>query len=290
MRYFEVDFKIEVPQELMGDVCDVLSALAGEAGFETFEETVTGLKGYVQQSLFLPSVLDGLLDAFPFPEAHISYQVAEAEDRDWNEQWEQEGFSPIEVGNRCVVHDGRHFDGVSIGNYEIAVEIDAHLAFGTGTHETTKMMLSALLALDIPAKRVLDCGCGTGILGIAALKAGAAEAVGYDIDEWSAENARHNAIINGVEERFTSLLGDVSMLKQVEGRFDVVLANINRNILLADLPSFASKLKMGGTLLMSGFYESDVPLLVEAAKHENLTQIGLLNDGNWACLQFVNKR
>lgn len=289
MKYYEVDFKIEVAQELMGDVCDVLSALAGEAGFETFQETEIGLKGYVQQTLFLPTVLDGLIEAFPFPEAHISYQVAEAEDRDWNEQWEQEGFAPIVVGKRCVVHDGRHFDGVSIGDYEIAVEIDAHLAFGTGTHETTKMMLEALLAHELTGKRVLDCGCGTGILGIAALKAGAAEVVGYDIDEWSAENARHNAIINRVEERFTSLLGDVSVLKQVDGQFDVVLANINRNILLADLPAFAANLKSDGILLLSGFYENDISLLTEAAKQENLVCDKLLTDSNWACLQFISK-
>ena len=158
------------------------------------------------------------------------------------------------------------------------------MAFGTGTHETTRMMVSALLALPLEGMRVLDCGTGTGILSIAALKLGCHEAVGYDIDEWSVDNARHNAVINGVDNRFESLLGDASILNKVEGCFDVVVANINRNILLADMPAFAAKLSPTGTLLLSGFYTADVPLLTEKAESLGLKLSAQKCDNDWCCL------
>jgi len=286
MKYYEVDFTIDVMQELFCDARDVLSAMAGEAGFETFEETEKGLLGYVQQALFRQEVLDEMLQAFPFEEAHIEYKVREAEDRDWNEQWEQEGFQPIVVGETCVIHDGRHTEGICTENFPVNVEIDARLAFGTGTHETTRMMVARLLELDLRGKRVLDCGCGTGILGIVALKRGASEAVGYDIDEWSVDNARHNAVINRVEERFVSRLGDVSVLQDIAGEFDVILANINRNILLADMEHFRRKMADGGILLLSGFYGEDTPLLTRRAEELGWRCFAENKDGEWACLSF----
>jgi ribosomal protein L11 methyltransferase len=300
MKYFEVDFCIHAPEMLFQDACDLLSAMAGEAGFETFEETGTGLKGYVQQSLFDEQALKEVLTAFPFEEVAVTYTVEEADNQDWNAQWEQEGFEPIVVrgsgeekkkGPVVIIHDGRHLpadissfhsDGLS----PITIEIDAHLAFGTGTHETTRMMVSSLLEMDLEGKTVLDCGCGTGILGIAALKHGARHCVGYDIDEWSAENARHNAIINGVEEQYTALLGDASVLKEVNGSFDVVMANINRNILLNDMPVFRNKMKPGGHLLLSGFYQQDVPMLLEKAASLDLKPIGQKEEGDWISLRF----
>ena len=132
--------------------------------------------------------------------------------------------------------------------------------------------------------RVLDCGTGTGILSIVALKLGATEAVGYDIDEWSADNARHNAVINRVDDRFTSLLGDSSVLDKVEGTFDLVLANINRNILLADMPRFVSKMHQGSVLILSGFYIADIEILVEKAKTLGLSPVFQNNDKDWACI------
>ena len=241
MKYFEVDFTIS---PYSADASDVLAAMAGEAGFETFEETETGLKGYVQQSLFDVSVLKTALEDFPFEDTTISYDIREAEDRDWNEQWEQEGFEPIVISENLIIHDGRHLPD---STPDIAIEIDAKLAFGTGTHETTRMICSTLLELQ-PKGRVLDCGTGTGILSICALKLGAQEAIGYDIDEWSVDNARHNAVINQIDNRFTSLLGDASILNKVEGTFDLVMANINRNILLNDMPQFVSKMNADDAL------------------------------------------
>ena len=280
MKYFEVNFTIS---PYSTDAGDVLAAMAGEAGFETFEETETGLKGYVQQQLFDETALKSSLEDFPFMETTVTYEIREAEDKDWNEQWEQEGFEPISVADRLVIHDGRHLpDSLA----DIAIEIDAKLAFGTGTHETTRMICASLLETDLTGRRVLDCGTGTGILSICALKLGAKEAIGYDIDEWSVDNARHNAVINRVDERFTSLLGDASVLNNVEGDFDVVLANINRNILLADMPLFCQKMVQGATLILSGFYADDCQQLIEKAQSLGLMLAGKKEDHDWACLSF----
>lgn len=281
MKYFEVEFTIN---PMSADASDLLAAIAGDAGFETFEEAENGLKGYVQQSLFDEDALRSCIADFPIEGISIIYNVREAEDRDWNEQWEQEGFEPIIIPP-LAIHDGRHLPEVES---EISIEIDAKLAFGTGTHETTRMICKELISTvpELEEVRVLDCGTGTGILSIAALKLGASEAVGYDIDEWSADNARHNAVINRVDERFTSLLGDASVIDTIEGEFDLVLANINRNILLADMPCFVSKMHSGSKLILSGFYTADSPLLIQKAADLGLTFVSQNQDQDWACLVF----
>lgn len=276
MKYFEVEFTIS---PYSADAADLFASLAGDAGFETFEETETGLKGYVQQSLFDEDALRECIEDFPFEGTSIIYNVREAEDRDWNEQWEQEGFEPIVIADQLVIHDGRHLPEV---DSKVQIEIDAKLAFGTGTHETTRMICTQLLKL---AKgRVLDCGTGTGILSICALKLGATEAVGYDIDEWSVDNARHNAVINRVDDRFTSLLGDAKILENIDEKFDIVLANINRNILLADMPMFVSKMHEGSLLILSGFYSDDCEILIEKAHSIGLKLVSKTTDHDWACL------
>ena len=300
MKYYEVDFTLS---PYAADASDILAALAGEAGFETFEETETGLKGYVQQALFDEEALKTALADFPFDGITVNYEVCEAEDRDWNEQWENEGFEPIVIERKVesgkwkensicgiIIHDGRHLP-IEVSSFHfplssfLQIEIDAKLAFGTGTHETTRMVCSTLL--EHTGTRVLDCGTGTGILSICALKLGAASAVGYDIDEWSVDNARHNAVINQVDDRFTALLGDASILyNKVEGLFDLVLANINRNILLADMPLFRQKMAPGARLILSGFYTDDIPLLVEKANSLGLTLESQKQDNSWACLTF----
>ena len=289
MKYFEVEFTIS---PYSSDASDLLAALAGDAGFETFEETSTGLCGYVQQSLFSEEVLRESISDFPFEEVSIRYDIREAEDRDWNEQWEQEGFEPILLPG-LVIHDGRHLPTEDISHL-LEIEIDAHLAFGTGTHETTRMICSTLLDLFTPSPshlfpKVLDCGTGTGILSICALKLGATEAIGYDIDEWSVDNARHNAVINHVDDRFTSLLGDATILNKVEGTFNLVMANINRNILLNDLPLFRQKMAPDAILILSGFYTADSPLLIEKAATLGLTLIQQKADNDWACLVFKSQ-
>lgn len=260
---------------------ELLPALLVDCGFESFEDTDNGVTGYVQQDRWDEEALRQVLSCFPLPDTVITYERQEAEDRNWNEQWEKEGFAPIVIDDTLVIHDGRHLPTTP---YPISIEIDAHQAFGTGNHQTTRMIVSTLREMDLSNKRVLDCGCGTGILSIAALKMGACEAVGYDIDEWSADNARHNAVINQVDDRFTALLGDASVLQQVEGTFDVVLANINRNILLADMPMFQQKMTADGLLILSGFYTADIPLLEERAIALGMKKKAQRTEDDWACL------
>ena len=286
MKYFEVEFTLS---PYSADASDVLSAMAGEVGFESFEETADGLLGYVQQSLFSEAALQEVIADFPFDGVSIKYEIREAEDCDWNEAWEQEGFEPIVLPG-LIIHDGRHLPAEVSSLHTphstlLDIEIDAHQAFGTGTHETTRMICTELIQHPRVA-RVLDCGTGTGILSICALKLGATEAIGYDIDEWSVDNARHNAVINHVDDRFTSLLGDATILNKVEGTFDLVLANINRNILLADMPAFRQKMAPGATLILSGFYTTDSPMLIEKAATLGLTLQQQKEDHDWACLVF----
>lgn len=286
MRYYEVTFSVNAPADSLSDACNLVAALAGEAGFESFEETAGGLKGYVQTALFNREALEEALKDFTFADTTVSYDVKEAENRDWNEAWEREGFEPISIGDKCVVHDGRHLPQKRAS---IEVEIDAKQAFGTGNHETTRMILTALSHMDLAGKSLLDAGCGTGILGIAAVKMGASHVTGYDIDEWGAENARHNAVANHVDGQITILLGDSSLLDGIGNTFDIVVANINRNILLNDIRRFSYVLNVGGTMLLSGFYTEDAALLEEKAAGLGLRK-QCMSDGNgWACLAFTKE-
>ena len=294
MKYFEINMTIEPCSQ---DAQDLLAALTAEAGMETFEETETGLKGYAQQQLFDEDALQQTISMFPMEGVTISYTVSEAEDKDWNEQWEQEGFEPIEVRSQMedgrsktlLIHDGRHLPSELTSHLSpltTEIEIDAHMAFGTGTHETTRMICGQLLNMNLEGKRILDCGCGTGILGICALKLGAASCVGYDIDEWSTDNTRHNAVINRVENRLEALCGDATLLSRYAPEFDVVLANINRNILLQDMECFVSVMAPGATLILSGFYQADCQMLEEKAQTLGLQVSTIHNDGEWACCVF----
>lgn len=282
MKYLVAEFKIECQDGMIQIARDLLTDALGEAGFETFEDTEDGIKGYVQESLFDENAMNDVISNFMLPDVTINAKIQEAEYKNWNEEWEEAGFERININDSITIYDARHDDGNGIAS-GISIGIETKQAFGTGTHETTRMIVSTLLNIDLKGKRVLDCGCGTGILGIAASKLGASEVVGYDIDEWSSENAIHNAELNGVGN-MKVMLGDASVLKSVEGKFDVVLANINRNILLADMPAFVSVMADNSLLILSGFYVSDVDLLIEKASSLGLSKIGSKSDSEWTCL------
>lgn len=282
MKYLVAEFKIECQDGMIQIARDLLTDALGEAGFETFEDTEDGTKGYVQESLFDKGAMNDVISNFMLPDVSISANIQEAEYKNWNEEWEEAGFERININDSITIYDARHDDGAGIAS-GISIGIETKQAFGTGTHETTRMIVSTLLNIDLKGKRVLDCGCGTGILGIAASKLGASEVVGYDIDEWSSENAIHNAELNGVGN-MKVMLGDASVLKSVEGKFDVVLANINRNILLADMPAFVSVMADESLLILSGFYASDVDLLIEKASSLGLSKIDSKSDSEWTCL------
>ncbi len=284
MKYYKVDFTI---QPCSQDARDILAAMAGEVGFETFEESEEGLTGYVQQALFNQEALEQTIEYFPIVDTRILYKVTEAEDKDWNEQWEQEGFDPIIIDDgKLVIHDGRHLPDSqrSTLNAQLSIEIDAHLAFGTGTHETTRMICATLLKEELKGKKLLDAGCGTGILGIAALKLGAESVTAYDIDEWSSDNTRHNAVINQVDDRMTILCGDATLLDAIDEHFDYVVANINRNILLQDMERFLQVMAKDSKLILSGFYTEDIPLLEAKGQELGLTMERQREDNHWACI------
>lgn len=282
MKYLVAEFKIECQDGMIQIARDLLTDALGEAGFETFEDTEDGIKGYVQESLFDENAMNDVISNFMLPDVSIIANIQEAEYKNWNKEWEEAGFERININDSITIYDARHDDGNGIAS-GISIGIETKQAFGTGTHETTRMIVSTLLNIDLKGKRVLDCGCGTGILGIAASKLGASEVVGYDIDEWSSENAIHNAELNGVGN-MKVMLGDASVLKSVEGKFDVVLANINRNILLADMPAFVSVMADESLLILSGFYASDVDLLIEKAASLGLSKIDSKSDSEWTCL------
>ena len=282
MKYLVAEFKIECQDGMIQIARDLLTDALGEAGFETFEDTEDGIKGYVQESLFDENAMNDVISNFMLPDVTINANIQEAEYKNWNEEWEEAGFERININDSITIYDARHDDGNGIAS-GISIGIETKQAFGTGTHETTRMIVSTLLNIDLKGKRVLDGGCGTGILGIAASKLGASEVVGYDIDEWSSENAIHNAELNGVGN-MKVMLGDASVLKSVEGKFDVVLANINRNILLADMPAFVSVMADDSLLILSGFYASDVDLLIEKASSLGLSKIDSKSDSEWTCL------
>lgn len=285
MKYFEVDFQLS---PLSQDACDILAALTADAGFESFEETQHGIRGYVQQPLLDRQALEDIVNNFPIMGTNIIYTISETEDKDWNEQWEQEGFEPIIVGNnRLAIHDGRHLPSQPA---DISVEIDARLAFGTGTHETTQMICEWMLDMPMKGLRVMDAGCGTGILGIIALKLKASHVTAYDIDEWSSDNTRHNAVINHVDSQLSVYCGDASLLDSKTADYDLVLANINRNILLNDMPHFCQIMKQDAKLILSGFYTEDIPLLEARGKELGLTLTGAKNRDKWASIimQRVN--
>lgn len=274
MKYIEVTFTME-STELFRDL--LVDALGNEGPYESFVETKEGLKAYVQASQYDAGWLASIVQAFPVP---LHYEVAEMEDRDWNAEWEKEHKTVLVQYNggsvwvRAPFHP--HRDDV---DYELIIE--PKMSFGTAHHPTTYMMLSYVAELPMAGRRVLDMGCGTAVLGILAKMRGAAYVEGVDIDEWAFNNARENAASNGVE--LTLKLGDANSL---QGNFDVVIANINRNILLNDMDRYAAVLNPGGTLLLSGFYEADEGVLIAKANELGLMFEDKKNRDGWSALQL----
>lgn len=283
MKYLAAHFNIACAADALQAARDLTAYIAGEAGFESFEDTPNGIDGYVQEQLFDKQTLDSGISSFPIDGVSITYNINKVEDQDWNTVWEQAGFEPINIDNRIIVYDAKT-SAPQHSQDAIIIAIDARQAFGTGTHETTQMVIAQLLETDLQGKNVLDCGCGTGILSIAAAKCGAKCCAAYDIDEWSVENSKHNAALNQVEVDVR--LGDATVTNSISGTFDVVMANINRNILLADMPVFAGKMNQGGILIMSGFYQEDAEMIIAKARSLGLTPVGQRTNGDWTCLTF----
>lgn len=285
MEYNVTHFKIKVSEELM-EVCrELLADAVSEAGYEAFADTDDGVDAWVQTQQYDAALTQQMLEDFPIEGAEISFVTEEVEQQNWNEEYEKEVFEPIRVEG-CIIYDAASEDAETLKEEApIAIAIDQQMAFGNGAHETTKMIVTELLSRDLNGKRFLDCGCGTGILSIVAKKCGASHVTAYDIDEWSVENTKHNAEINKVE-LLDILLGDVSVLSHVDGVFDIIAANINRNILLADMPQIVETLSPDGFLILSGFYEEDAMQLCEKASTLGLYEVGRKVTNNWTMLVF----
>ena len=285
MKYLVAKFDIEAKDsKTMETACDLLCDLLGQVGFEAFEETEEGLDAYILEESFDKKSMD-ILQEFCLSGVVWSYKVENVEDKDWNETWEQAGFDPIVIGDKCIIYDAKHPIPDTL-HPQVNVGIDARLAFGTGNHETTRMVISALFDMEVEGRRVLDCGCGTGILGIVASLLGAKEVIGYDIDEWSVENTKDNLLLNHIYNNVEVVVGDSSVLEG-QPKADLLIANINRNILLQDLPRFAQAIKPDGQMILSGFYLSDVTVLTEAAAQQGFSLLETKSEEEWAMLLFV---
>lgn len=278
MKYYEIKFKTTPANEV---VSDILSALAAEAGCESFEYTEDGMTAYVQQALFDEAVLKEQLEVFPIPDTQITYTVAEAEDKDWNEEWEKNYFQPIVIDNQCVIHSTFHKD-IPAAKYDII--INPQMAFGTGHHETTSLMIGELINAELQDKKVLDMGCGTSILAIMAAKRGAKAITAIDIDDWCVENSKDNLQLNGIDN-VNVFQGDANSLENMD--FDVIIANINRNILLNDMHHYVACMYPGSVIFMSGFYVQDIPSIQAEGERLGLTFQYFREKNNWCVVKLT---
>ena len=265
---------------------DLLCEIAGRAGFESFEDENNIVYGYIQKELFDKDLLDNNIQFIPLNNIKISYILQDIKNKNWNEAWEETGFEPIIIKNKCIIHDTIHAETPNLNNI-LDIIIDTKQAFGTGNHETTFMIANRLFDIDIYGKSILDCGCGTGILSIISSKLGAKQVTGYDIDEWSVENTKHNCTLNN-EKNIKVLHGDADIISSLDSKYDIVLANINRNILLHDMPKFKLAMVPNATLILSGFYMQDADLLINKAKELNIKETRRNTKNNWCMLEFIN--
>lgn len=273
--YIGYHFTIE-PKELGSEI---LIAELGEKAFESFTETETGIDAFVQKELWDATILDGIF-ILQSEEFNINYTFEEIEQINWNEEWEK-NFEPIEVDGKC--HVRAPFHPKTEAEFDIVIE--PKMSFGTGHHETTHMMIQHLLEMDVNGLKTLDMGCGTAILAILAEMKGAQPIDAIDIDNWCYLNSIENAERNNCKY-ITVYEGDAALLQ--DKKYDLIIANINRNILLNDMQSYVDCLNAGGTILFSGFYEEDIPFIDNSCTEKGLTYIKKFQRNNWVSLKYVN--
>lgn len=256
---------------------EILIAQLGEKAFESFIETETGIIAYVQKELCTEDILDDI-QILTSDEFQTTYTIEEIEQVNWNEEWEK-NFEPIDVDGMCHVRAPFH----EKTNAQFDIVIEPKMSFGTGHHETTHMMIQHLLAMNVANMKTLDMGCGTAILAILAEMKGAKPIDAIDIDNWCYLNSIENAERNNCTH-ITVYEGDASLL--TDKKYDLIIANINRNILLNDMHTYANCLSSGGVLLLSGFYNEDIPFIDESCTTNNLTFESKLERNNWVSLKY----
>lgn len=260
-----------------------MAAMLAEAGYESFVPDEKGLTAYVPAGQFSADILKEIESEFPLRNIAIQFSHCVIEGKDWNQEWEKHYFQPIIIDNRCVIHSSFHKD-IPKADYDIV--IDPKMAFGTGHHATTSLIIAQLLETDLRGKAVIDMGTGTGILAILAAMRGASPVSAIEIDPFAESNARENVRLNG-QPQINVILGDASALASLTPA-DIFIANINRNIITADIARYADRLKSGGVMLLSGFYEKDIPVILEAASGLKLSYSSHTVKGdNWTCLKLT---
>lgn len=280
MEYIKVTFRTEDVEEWANDL---LASMLGEVGFESFEETSRGIIGYCPAPAFDEATMKQTVAELPIADTSlIAYRIETIADQNWNTVWEQNGYEPIEISSECIIHASNK--EVS-QDYKYDIIINPVQSFGSGYHETTRMILTYLLDMDINDKAVLDMGCGTGVLGILACLRGAGSLVAIDIDEWSWRNAIENIEANDIEGAEV-VLGDASQLADFPNCFDIVLANINRNILLNDMEAYVGTMTDNAQLIMSGFYLDDLEMIRQKAESLGLHYLDHKTDNDWTAVRF----
>ncbi|MDL2244662.1 50S ribosomal protein L11 methyltransferase [Parabacteroides sp. OttesenSCG-928-J18] len=279
MNYYEltITYTSSLPKDI---IHDILASELGEVGFDSFTETDKGLLAYIKENLYDKEALQNQLRSFPLVDVTFHIEEALIKDRDWNEEWEKNYFKPIRIDQDCLIRASFHEEEPG---YTYTIVIDPKMAFGTGNHETTYLMIKEILGIDFAGKEVLDMGCGTAVLAILAAMKGAQKVTAIDIDEWAFKNALENIRLNKREE-IDVACGGAELIADYPP-FDIIFANINRNILLQDIPTYAQNLKPGGQLYMSGFYREDIPLIEEACKQQGLRLISFTEKNNWVAVK-----
>lgn len=275
MDYIEVKFTYTsaIPANIINDV------LAGELAsinYEAFSPEAEYLLAYIRKDQFNMEQLGETLQSFPLEDVLIHFTEKLIPSEDWNEEWEKNYFKPVVIDNRCLIKASFHQVDEP---YEYIIIIDPKMAFGTGNHETTHLMLSQLLKEELTDQTVLDMGCGTAVLALLAEKRGAKQVLGVEIDEDAYKNALENIKLNN-SKHIEVRLGGAERLKEGE-LFDIVVANINRNILVEDMPIYAKHLNKGGKLFLSGFYKEDVPVIADAGLRQGLSVSEVNSMNNW---------
>ncbi|MBG8553346.1 50S ribosomal protein L11 methyltransferase [Hymenobacter guriensis] len=274
-----MDF-IELRVKAPGELSDILVAELAEVGFDTFEDNDEGFCAYTTEDVFNPDDVAEIMSRYEGL-GELEYSHRTITRQNWNAEWEK-NFQPLVIADKVSVRAPFHPARPDLP-YEIVIM--PRMSFGTGHHDTTALMIENQLTIDHQNKRVLDMGCGTGILAVMAVHLGAASVLAVDVEPWTAENAADNAAENHVQDRVEARLGDVTALEG-EAPFDIILANINRNVLLEDMGTYGQYLKAGGPILFSGFYEEDLPLIRAAAEQAGFTYESMRTSNHWVSAVF----
>ena len=279
MDYYEISFTCNSSLDAT-IISDILAAELGEIGFESFTQNPEGLVAYIPAVSYQTEKIDQCLALFPLENVRFHYISNLIKAKDWNEVWEKNYFQPVRIGSECLLRAPFHPEE---SGYDFEIIINPKMAFGTGNHETTSLMLRAILDLELDGKEVLDMGCGTAALAILAAKKRAGRVVAIDIDEWAYNNALENCQLNNTAH-IQVISGGAEQIAP-SGMFDYIFANINRNILLNDIPAYCRALKPEGEIYMSGFYKEDIPVMETRCRQNGLALLSFTEQNNWVAIR-----